>query len=451
MDEKLKDLSLALDSTTGAALIPEDLEPVLVELLKRLSPMMGRIPTVAANGSAHDFNRRTSVNQGSMEGENAETPTGQSAFTRVTVPLKIIRANGGVTGFQQAAARAHRDSLMTEIQGAVRGVGWLTEWSVMWGNATADSFQYDGFDVQLTTNRFDQAHGPVTIDAVDQLLDSVEERGAFNTMDMALVMSPRMASRLVQIQDDLRIPRESVEMDGGVRFMSYRGVPIMRSTFVKPGFVTPAPIIADSATAGSLAPATTYDYRIAAVTITGEQVASAKTPHTTGGGITSVDITLPSLAAFGSPVPYLWKVFRSVAGGGVEKLVGVFAGQTYDGDGTPTGLVATINEGAADAVVVAAVDFPQLSTGGSFDETIWAFWFNRDESFALAWLRNEFAQSPATPPAGPNLGPDGLDPHLQLLPLARVKDREDFLIQTYHALALKGELFNAVLRNVRPI
>lgn len=448
MDHRRHDALLALDTTSGAALIPEDLEPILVEQLRRLTPLLARTPLGPANGSAHDFNSRTAVNQGTFEGENAETPTGQSTYVRRTVPLKIVRAKGGVSGFQQASAKANIDSLMAEMVGATRGLGWAIEGATLWGDATADPFQYDGLDISIQTNRRDGAGGTVTIDDIDRLLDDIQTQGVFDAPQMGLLMSPQMASKLSQVQGQLRLPRDRVRGEGGFEFETYRDVPIMKSTFTRPNFLTGAPVIADSGTGGGLVPAATYQYKVAVVTLTGEQLASAaSTAFTPGGGITSADLTLPVAAVLASgATPLLWKVYRSIDAGapGSEVLSAIFAGQTFDGDGTPTGTVAVVNDGTADGAL--GTDKPLVGTLAAPDETIWALWFNSDQSFTHVSLMNQFAQ-PA--PGADALAAEGSSTFLQLLPLARLKDKEDFLVQSYHALAVKAENFNSVLRSIR--
>src|SRR3989304_5753435 len=125
----LSEMSKALTaaSASGQALQPEDLEPQLVEELRRLQPLTALIPVTQANGRIHEIARRTAHGAAAFEGELVSNVAGavQSSYDRPTVTLKIAHFWGAVSGPQQAASRRFIDSLQSEINGALEGMSNL--------------------------------------------------------------------------------------------------------------------------------------------------------------------------------------------------------------------------------------------------------------------------------------------------------------------------------------
>ncbi len=432
-DKTREELLLSLDTGAGSGgpLIPEDLNPTIVELVRWLSPLTAMVKVERANGLTHQFNQRTVLPAAAFEGENALTAQSNSTYVRATVELKVIRSKGSVTGLLQAASQKFTNALKKEIEGAAKAMARLIEFGLLWGNTT-DAYQYNGADAVITTNRIDW-NAVASLGLLDDMLDRVENAGA--AMDpKCFIMSPQMNSKVSGLQTQIRksVNVGQIEFPGGLIMNTYRDVPILRSSYCRPTGTMGAITAADSGVAGSLVAATAYNWRVAPVTIYGEQIASPSTAHTTGGGITSV---LVSFAGYAGAL--LYKVYRTIGAGaaGTEKLVAVIPSLLYDGNGTVVGLVASYNDGVADASLGA--DSPYDAAGGGNDvmETIFLIDLDLDNSLGIYGLLN--------------MQGDPVADLIQFLPLARVKDSEDFLLVSYHAPAWKAERFSALARRVR--
>ena len=424
-----EELKLALDTTTGGVLSPQSLEPKIVELVKKLSPLLAGLIVVQANGKTHEYNERTVLPSANFEGEKATTATSQSTYARKSVPLKIVRARGGVTGFQQAASKKFVNSYVQEIVGAAQSMAWMAEYGIMWGNATADAYQFDGLDTKISTNRVDK-NATITLRHLDDLIDRIISVGIIDMSEMGFYMSPQMHSKISTLQTEARKQVQMVKYPGGLEMESYRGIPIVDTSFCRPTSTMGTIVVADSSTAGSLVATKTYRWQVAAVTQFGEQWASAEVNNTMGSGKTSVDISFTAVAN-----AQLYKVYRTLDGGasGSEVLAGTYAAKTYDGNGTITGVVTSINDGVADASV--GTDKPLSST--NTDESLFLINRNAEYSFEIASLLNEQGEKVR------NL--------IQMLPLARTKDQEEFLLLSYLASVYKGDIFNGMLRRVRNV
>lgn len=422
-----EELRLALDTTTGGVLSPESLEPFIVELVRKLSPFVAGLKVIQANGKTHEFNKRSALPTAYFEGEKATTLSSQSTYSREAVPLKIIRARGGVTGFQQAASKKFVNSYVKEIVGATQAMAWHMEFGSMWGNKTADQYQYDGLDTKIITNRITKTGSIITLRFLDDMIDPILEQGV-KREDLAFYLSPQMISKISTLQTEVRIPVTNVKYAGGVEMQSYRELPLVPSSFTRPKTTMGTVTAADDATVGSLVPAKTYRWMVSAITRFGEQWASAEVSHTLGGGISSVKLSFSAVAD-----ALLYKVYRTVDGGGAgtEVLAGRYAAKTYDGDGNVTGNVVSIIDTIAD--VALGTDTPLLASG--VEEVIFLCDLNSDESLEVASLVNEQGEQVK------NL--------VQMLPLARTKDQEEFLLLSYQALIYKGDIFNSMLRRVK--
>ncbi len=423
-----EELTLALDSSTGSALIPQSLEPILVELVKKLSPLTAGMRITQANGKTHEFSQRTALPAAYFEGEKAETPTSNSSYNRDNVQLKIVRAKGGVTGFQQAASKAFTNSYTRELAGAAQSLAYSIEYGILWGNAVADQYQYSGVDKLLTTNRTD-VNAVVQLSHLDNMIDAILAAGKPDVSNLVFVVSPKMRSKISTLQTEARIDVEKVTFAGGLQMESYRGVPLLVSSYCRPTSTMGTIVVGNSGTAGSLVGGQTYRWRVAAVTAYGEQWCSAEVTHTVGGPNTSVDITFTAVTG-----ALLYKVYRTLAAGAADSEVYVksVAARTYDGNGTVTGVITSINDGTADGSV--GTDRP-LSASGAGDEVIFLIDQDGENSMEIVSLLNEQGEK--------------VDNLIQMLALARTKDAEEFLLTSYQALAYKGDIFNAYSRRLR--
>jgi hypothetical protein len=187
------------------------------------------------------------------------------------------------------------------------------------------------------------------------------------------------------------------------------------------------PSAADSATAGSLDVGKTYQYSMAKITLNGESQASA-TPVShvapAGGGI-DVSWTAESDAI-------MYKIYRTEGDGASFYHLANVPAYTYDSNGDP--VIATPNTGFTDTIADSSLDQTRTPHAAS-EEEIFLIDFDKYNSYEYAALRD----------------PDGevLENLFNFLMLGRITDRRDFLVTQHGALALKGEVYNSVLRRVK--
>lgn len=426
-------LELAMTSVDVDAFMPEDVEPIIVDLVRANSPLIANIGVRKANGKIHEYRRVTAVSAANFEGELAITVPTRMTSSKVGKTLKIIRGGDGISHFADAAADKRVDLFKESIMYSAEQVTFAMEFAMNWGwgkdSASlpdGDIYMYGGLDQEVNSNRIDFANATVTLALMDDLIDRIRSRGV--TKDpLMFQMSSQMQSKVSSLEGRLRRESPMVDVKGGFRLPSYRGIPISESSYLKPASTMTTVTAADDATAGGLVDTKTYRWKVAPITTYGEQAASAEVSHTLGGtGKTSVKL---SFTAF--PDARLYKVYRTVDGGGVgtQVLSFVAPAKSYDSDGTVTGAVAFVIDTIADSAL--ATDVPIALT---------------DEVISLTNLSPKNGTELVDLPE--NEG-DALTKLIRYIELAKTRSAKDYILESFQAYIIKGELYCSLARRVK--
>ncbi len=133
-------LTKALDTSGAAALIRQDLEPILYELYIREFPYWERIRKEPANGLVHAFDRQTTFGDAVFMGELGTVTDDTSAYERATTPVSILATRRGVSLKAQFAVPAGGMSWnpeQLELQAGLRAIAHKMQKTIFQGNATA--------------------------------------------------------------------------------------------------------------------------------------------------------------------------------------------------------------------------------------------------------------------------------------------------------------------------
>lgn len=98
------DIKRLLDTTSGSALVRQDLEPVMYELFVRTFPAWDRIEKEPANGLVHTFTQHTGYGEAEFISELGTVSDDKGVYERQTTNVAIIGTRRGVTLKQQFAA-----------------------------------------------------------------------------------------------------------------------------------------------------------------------------------------------------------------------------------------------------------------------------------------------------------------------------------------------------------
>ena len=144
----------ALDTTGGAPLIRQDLEPMLYELYIRQFPAWDRFAKEPANGLVHAYNRHTGYGDAQFMTELGTVTDDVSTYERATTPISIIATRRGVTlknQYATIAGGAGFNPEQLELQAGLRAIAHKMQKTIFQGNATASggsaANEYGAYDV----------------------------------------------------------------------------------------------------------------------------------------------------------------------------------------------------------------------------------------------------------------------------------------------------------------
>ncbi|MFI2078469.1 hypothetical protein, partial [Streptomyces triculaminicus] len=167
-------------------------------------------------------------------------------------------------------------------------------------------------------------NGGLSLGALDQVIDLVEQQSAMAVQDASwmFVMSPTAASRVAQLLTAQQRFVDRVEIASGLNVLSYRDVPLVKSSFLSArAFQMGTVTTATSTSGGSLAAATYYYKVVPVIARQGEVLPSAEVSQATTGSTSTVTLSFSTPSGLDGAQPNLYKVFRSVATG-TETLLG---------------------------------------------------------------------------------------------------------------------------------
>jgi len=151
-------LQKAADTTSAAALIRQDLEPILYELFVRTFPLFDRIPRIPANGLVHAYNQMTSYGDADWIGELDTVTDDRGTYVRQFTNVGILATRRGVSLKSQFAVLqggAGFNPERLELQAGLRAMSSRYQKTILHGNWTDNTgtlnneigpFDDDSFD-----------------------------------------------------------------------------------------------------------------------------------------------------------------------------------------------------------------------------------------------------------------------------------------------------------------
>lgn len=428
-------LNKALMNTTDQSLlIPEDLSPIIRDLLEEEFPLWRLVQREQAQGPIHEYRVRATLPSAWFQGELANSDFRSASYTSREVRLKIIRSWGGVSSFMQKMSQKFVNALQEAIQTAVLGYANTLEWSILFGDYTADSFQTDGIVAQImddTNATKTYANGgnvyhvnaALTLTHLDNILDrTAAYRGSAGDTRI-IICSREMISRISGLQTRVTRDVQTVTYEGGFTMTTYRGVPLLPSDLVAPNATTTSPTLSGSIGAGGSLPAATYYYAISSVTLAGEQKPSAATSGITSAS-TNNTANLTWTADSTAKLYYIWRGTTSTVAD--MTLVKVIPALTYDSDGNITGATAAFADTGAYTL---NASFTPLTAG----EQMYVVNISGNER----GVRIMGAVSP--------LG-DPIEDYVTLTPLATINATIRFMIEGFMGFKVPYPTLNAIIR-----
>jgi len=186
--------------TAGFALIPVYVDPRIVDLSRKWTPLVEMIPRVTNYGVTADYNVITAKGGGYTALADAALPETDDSYERKTQSIKYLYSVGRVLGPMQAAMPSYMlegfnptgtgmgqgsfatqgapNAKQTEVLVKARALKELEENLILNGDASSDATQFNGIiQQQSTTNRTNLDGAALTWDDVEATVQAAFDAG----------------------------------------------------------------------------------------------------------------------------------------------------------------------------------------------------------------------------------------------------------------------------------
>lgn len=440
----LKQIQETLSQSTGAQYLFQPVyDRALFEAKRKFTQTRMLFPRRKWAVPTYTFNKRTDYPRAQMTTEAPPTSgTGSvaatsSTYSQVVYNIKHWQVQMDLAKFSIQTARINGDLVELESDGASKAACWLEESLNYYGSAgaTLNSKRpaWDGVDLLMAAGNKTVVNGAPSIAMFDAMIDSVKNRFADETSlrNYAFVLSPEMLSTtgrlftqyerwmgkaVIYPKDDRGqlggpITDNKMYIDAGLEVVTYRGVPLVESSFIaslgQMGTVTAT----GNTGSGSSLVNSQYGYIVEVVTDLGISLGCAEvliTPTAANNVVLSWSAPSITDADGATRLNLFYRIHRTAAGGasGSETLYAVVA--AYDSNDaavttwTDTGKPqAATDSGTAIAVTVATsggnaapdgVTIPRTNPSGHNQQDIWLL--PRDPDILVVPVVNEMQTVP---------------------------------------------------------
>jgi len=177
--------------TAGYAMIPIYVDPRIVDVTRKFTPLVDLIPRVTNQGMTADYNKITAKGGGYVAAEDAALPETTDTYDRASTGIKFLYAVGRVTGQMQAAMPSYilegfqptgnglgagspfspsgvPNAKQLEVVMKAREMRELEEDLIVNGSTSSDSNEFNGIvTLQSTTNVVDLDGAALTWDDIE--------------------------------------------------------------------------------------------------------------------------------------------------------------------------------------------------------------------------------------------------------------------------------------------
>lgn len=252
LHKALTTVSSTYSSGTQPVLIPVYVDPEIIDLTRRATPLRELIPRVANYGKTADFNQITAIATAIPLPEDAALADQDDTFVRQSVSIKYLYAKGRVTGQmfaaskQYLAAGGYVDALSLAVKNRTLALTRLEESMILLGDKDTDWVEptnsttitgansYDGiwrwvYEYSSAANVTDLGGAALVIDNIRTAIRGPRTKGGEPNLIVCDFASYDDIKRL--IQDELRYVSQTT-IAWGITTVSFEGIPIIASRFL---------------------------------------------------------------------------------------------------------------------------------------------------------------------------------------------------------------------------
>jgi hypothetical protein len=243
---------------TLPVLIPDYVDPEVVDLTRRSTPLVELVPRVTNYGNYASYNQITKISTAQAITEDAALTEQNDTYVRKTLPIKILASVGRVTEFMMEASKPYLssggyvDALSLDVKAKTLALRRLEEAMILLGDSVTAwtepvnstsipaATSYDGL-YQLISNANSNGYGgssSYVTDNAGAALSISAIRTAIRTARTAggepnLIVTDYASYDVIKalIQDQLRyVATQNIAW--GIVTLSFEGIPIIASRFL---------------------------------------------------------------------------------------------------------------------------------------------------------------------------------------------------------------------------
>jgi len=223
----------AASGEAGYALTPIVWDSDVVDITRRLTPLLTLIPKVTNKGKAAYYYRITARGAATWGSEDPALAEADDTKEEAHESIRYLRVIGRVTGVAQIAGAHFESSMQREVLNKTQSMNEAIEEAILVGDSSTNQYQHDGLQQMLTTNATNVSGAVSLSDVQDLVNDCFVNKGAPNL----LITDPYTATDLVnQMMDYTRYVDPTITIAWGLQTPSMQTVvgriPILASQFM---------------------------------------------------------------------------------------------------------------------------------------------------------------------------------------------------------------------------
>jgi hypothetical protein len=210
----------------SAKLTQNQLVAGLIETVVSVNPLYDALPFQEIEGNAIAYNRELALGDVQFLGVGGTiTAKNPATFTNVTSQLTTLIGDAEVNGLIQATRSDYTDQTAVQVASKAKSLGRQFQDTMINGDGTSNSFSglislcAASMKISAGTNG-----GSLTLDLLDQLLDSIKDKDGEVDYIMSTFSMRRKYFALLRALGGAGI-NETVTLPGGRSVPVYRGVP----------------------------------------------------------------------------------------------------------------------------------------------------------------------------------------------------------------------------------
>lgn len=172
----------AASGAAGYAFTPIVWDKDVVDITRKMTPLISLIPKVANKGAAAYYYRTTNRGAAAWGAEDPTITETDDTAEQANEAIKMLRVAGKVTGFAQLAGSHFESSMQREVIRKTQSINEMIEQTMLVGNATVDPLSHDGLQQILAgQNGVANLAAAITLGDVEDLVDDcLFDKGAPN-------------------------------------------------------------------------------------------------------------------------------------------------------------------------------------------------------------------------------------------------------------------------------